>query len=147
MGPQIKVYLCLTFKYPIRSNFVEHKGFSNIIWHLSHIIFRILALVQFYCNQHVLSITLTLFLNVCLTMSMHGLYTSTQHLGKTLELLNWIRVCPSRLASAHMFYIMSHVTSVNIWHLSHTLVPYFVYLYLATVLTLILVFVQHKLQE
>jgi hypothetical protein len=50
---------------------------------------------EIYCNKCVLSLTHTLILNVCLTMSMHGLLTSTQHLDKTLEPLNWIRVCPS----------------------------------------------------
>ncbi len=49
-----------------------------------------------YCNNHVLSLTHMFILNVCLTKSMHGLYTSTQHLDKTLEPLNWIRVRPSR---------------------------------------------------
>jgi hypothetical protein len=47
---------------------------------------------SWYCNKCVFSLTHMLILNVCLTMSMHGLYTSTQHLDETLEPLNWIRV-------------------------------------------------------
>jgi hypothetical protein len=83
-----------------------------------------------------------LILNVCLTMCMHGLYTSTQHLDETLELLNWTigyapLVMMSTLASAHMFCIMSHVTSVNIRHSSHTLIPHFIYSYPAMVFTLL----------
>ncbi len=53
-----------------------------------------------YCNKCVLLLTHMLILNVCLTTSMHGLHTSTQHLDKTLKPLNWIRVCPS-LCSEH----------------------------------------------
>jgi hypothetical protein len=50
-----------------------------------------------YCNKCVPSLTYMIILNVCLTTSMHGLHTSTQHLNnETLEPLNWIRVCPSR---------------------------------------------------
>jgi hypothetical protein len=50
---------------------------------------------SYFSNKYVLSLTHMLILNLCLTTSMHGLYTSTQHLDKTLEPLNWIRVCPS----------------------------------------------------
>jgi hypothetical protein len=45
-------------------------------------------------------------------------------------------VVASTLASAHMLCVMSHVTSVNIRHSSHTLVPHIVYSYLATGFTL-----------
>jgi hypothetical protein len=44
--------------------------------------------LHYYCNKHVLSLTHMLILNVCLTTSLHGLYTSTQHLNETLEPLN-----------------------------------------------------------
>jgi hypothetical protein len=48
-----------------------------------------------YCNKRILLLTHTLILNVCVTMSMHGFHTSTQHLDETLEPLNYIRVHPS----------------------------------------------------
>ncbi len=65
-----------------------------------------------YCNKCVLSLTNTLVLNECLTVSMHGLYTSTQHLNKTLEPLNWIRVHPSHrdehsCECSHVLYYVS----------------------------------------
>ncbi len=45
-------------------------------------------------------------------MSMHGLYTSTQHLDETLEPLNWIRICPSHCDEhsskhSHVLYYIS----------------------------------------
>jgi hypothetical protein len=65
-----------------------------------------------YCNKRVLSPKHMLILNVCLTTNMHGLYTSTQHLNKSLEPLNWIRVWPSRRDKhsrkhSHVLYYVS----------------------------------------
>ncbi len=63
-----------------RSNKLAEKLLSKYCW--------------YYCNERVLSLTQMLILNVCLTMSMHGLRTS-KHLDQTLEPLNWITVCHS----------------------------------------------------
>ncbi len=68
-----------------------------------------------YCNKRVLSITHMLILNVCLTMCMHSLYTSTQHPNETLEPLNWIRVRPScRDERSHEHSHVLYYVSCNI---------------------------------
>jgi hypothetical protein len=68
-----------------------------------------------YCNRCVLLLTHMLILNVCLTTSIHGLHTSMQHLDKTLEPLNWIRVCPSLCSEhAHKRSHVLHCVSCNI---------------------------------
>jgi hypothetical protein len=56
---------------------------------------------------------------------MHGLYTSTQHLDKTLEPLNWIRVRPSRhdehfCECSHVMYYDSCNTSKYMTFKPHT---------------------------
>ncbi len=67
----------------------------NITKRFENIFSNSFSWVTKYCNKCVLSLTHMLILNICLTMSMHGLYTTTQHPDKTLEPLNWTRVCPS----------------------------------------------------
>ncbi len=79
-----------------------------------------------YCNKRVLSLTHTLILNLCLTMSMHGLYKSTQHLDETLEPLIWIRVRPSchdnqsRKRSHVLYYVSCKISKYTTFkpHLS-----------------------------
>ncbi len=68
--------------------------------------------ISLYCNKCVLLLTHTLIFNLCVTTSMHGLHTSTQHHNETLEPLNWIRVRPSRCNEhsckcSHVWYCVS----------------------------------------
>ncbi len=88
------------------------------------------ALSPPYCIKDVLSLTHMLILDVRLTRSMHGLYTSTQHLEETLKPFNWIRVRPlvvtSTPLSACMFCKVFHLRSVNTRDSSHINVLYFI---------------------
>ncbi len=109
-------------------NFCPHLHLAKSQFH------QCLTSHSIYYNKRVLSLTHTPILNVCLTMSMHGLPSSTQHLDQTLEPLNWIRVCPSR--PNEYSRKRSHVLYCDIRHLSHTCVLHFLYIHLALVLTL-----------
>jgi hypothetical protein len=68
--------------------------FFNVISDISMFHFYGKHLCPWFCNKRVLLLTHTLILNVCLLTCMHSLHMKTQHLVKTLEPLNWIRVRP-----------------------------------------------------
>ncbi len=82
-------------------------------------------------TKRVLSLTHKLILVVGITMSMHGLYMSTQHLNETLEPFYRIRVCHSRCDEhtcerSHVLYHVSCNISKYTTFKPYTY-PHFVY--------------------
>ncbi len=66
---------------------------------------------KLYCNKHLLSVTHRLILDVCFKTHMHDLHLSTQHLNKTQEPLNWIRVCPYEYLATNTSFILYNIPS------------------------------------
>jgi len=105
-----------------------------------------LTIYKCYCNKRVIFLIYTLIF-ICM-LKIHGLCTCTLHNSETLEPLTWIRVCTSHhyartlslslsLSRTHVLY-RDYWTSVNIRNSNRSLDLSFLYINLATYLTLML---------